>query len=152
MLGAAREAACRLDVSGIEVVASLKRDPQTASIPVLVWSGFITTLLFVMLCINTILPDIDGPVILLPPPVIAECSGGGNTVVNYPTVSAFDHCGGPALATCTPPSGSTFQIGVTTVTCRSADAAGNPVAATQAIKAAGYRIISKPPRPISFSR
>jgi CheY-like chemotaxis protein len=27
------------DTSGIEVVASLKRDPQTASIPILVWSG-----------------------------------------------------------------------------------------------------------------
>ncbi len=27
------------DASGIEVIASLKRDPQTAFIPVLVWSG-----------------------------------------------------------------------------------------------------------------
>jgi CheY-like chemotaxis protein len=27
------------DTSGIDVVASLKRDPQTALIPILVWSG-----------------------------------------------------------------------------------------------------------------
>ena len=27
------------DASGIDVVASLKRDPQTALIPILVWSG-----------------------------------------------------------------------------------------------------------------
>ncbi|MFL6275670.1 MAG: HYR domain-containing protein [Blastocatellia bacterium] len=45
-------------------------------------------------------------------------------VVTY-TVTANDNCDGPVPATCTPPSGSTFQKGTTTVTCTVTDSSQN---------------------------
>ncbi len=41
------------------------------------------------------------------------------------TVIAGDTRDGTLQATCTPPSGSRFPIGTTTVTCTATDAAGN---------------------------
>jgi HYR domain. len=41
-------------------------------------------------------------------------------VVNY-TVTASDDCDGPLTPNCSPPSGSTFQKGTTTVTCMATD-------------------------------
>ncbi|MBZ5560684.1 MAG: HYR domain-containing protein, partial [Acidobacteriia bacterium] len=46
---------------------------------------------------------------------------------NY-TATAQDNFDGPLTPTCTTPSGSTFPIGVTTVTCRATDHAGNTAA------------------------
>ncbi len=45
--------------------------------------------------------------------------------VTYPAGSAQDNCGASPPVTCTPPSGSFFPIGVTTVTCSATDEAGN---------------------------
>src|SRR5262249_3010878 len=50
--------------------------------------------------------------------------GGTGTVVNYPAPQASDNCSLMSVA-CNPPSGSTFPIGTTTVTCTATDAAGN---------------------------
>ncbi|HKQ04322.1 MAG TPA: HYR domain-containing protein [Blastocatellia bacterium] len=41
------------------------------------------------------------------------------------TVTANDNCDGPVPATCTPPSGSIFQKGTTTVTCTATDSSKN---------------------------
>jgi hypothetical protein len=45
-------------------------------------------------------------------------------VVNY-TVTAIDNCDGPVTPMCSPPSGSTFQKGTTTVTCMATDSLKN---------------------------
>ena len=49
-----------------------------------------------------------------------QCS----TTASY-TVTATDNCDGPLTPTCTPASGSTFQKGVTTVTCTATDSSKN---------------------------
>lgn len=43
---------------------------------------------------------------------------------------ATDACAGPVVVVCTPASGSTFALGVTTVTCEANDGSGNTNAAT----------------------
>lgn len=51
----------------------------------------------------------------------ASCSA----VVNYPTPVATDNCTTPVPVSCDHPSGSTFPLGTTTVTCTATDNAGN---------------------------
>jgi hypothetical protein len=60
--------------------------------------------------------------------VTAEASGASGTTVNY-TVAATDLLSG-AVVSCTPPSGSTFVLGNTLVTCTATDGAGNTSTAT----------------------
>ncbi len=62
------------------------------------------------------------------PPVVS-CPGditrpACQNVVTW-TSSANDNCAGVLTATCDPPSGSTFPIGTTTVTCSATDPCGN---------------------------
>jgi hypothetical protein len=45
-------------------------------------------------------------------------------VVDF-TVTATDNCGGPVSIVCTPPSGSFFPVGTTSVTCVASDGCGN---------------------------
>src|SRR5262249_29938883 len=47
-------------------------------------------------------------------------------VVSYPAATATDNCPGVNTPTCSPASGTTFNKGVTTVTCSTTDAVGNP--------------------------
>lgn len=54
----------------------------------------------------------------------ATCSPATGTVVNY-SVPISDNCGKVAKSSCTPPSGSTFPVGTTTVTCTATDDSGN---------------------------
>ncbi|MDX2678039.1 HYR domain-containing protein [Streptomyces sp. NY05-11A] len=51
-------------------------------------------------------------------------TGPAGAVIEY-TATATDLVDGPVAVTCTPPSGSTFPVGKTTVTCTATDAAGN---------------------------
>ncbi len=46
-------------------------------------------------------------------------------MVTY-TSTATDLVDGPLTPTCTPPSGSLFPVGTTTVTCTATDSEGNP--------------------------
>jgi hypothetical protein len=69
--------------------------------------------------------DTQAPVITCPSPITAVApspTSAGAVVAFSPT--ATDNCPGVTTA-CTPPSGSTFPGGVTTVTCTATDAAGN---------------------------
>lgn len=68
--------------------------------------------------------DREKPVLIVPAnlSVVAE-SGQSNAVVNY-TATAADNSGSVAVV-CTPPSGTAFPIGVTTVTCTAIDDSGN---------------------------
>jgi hypothetical protein len=67
------------------------------------------------------------------PPNIASCPndvamavlpGETSAVVDYEPPTATDNCGDPSVL-CDPPSGSTFPLGVTPVTCIATDSAGN---------------------------
>jgi probable HAF family extracellular repeat protein len=68
------------------------------------------------------------------PPVINNCPsnltnftapGLCAAVVTWPNPTAVDSCEGAVPVICTPASGSTFNTGVTTVTCRASDSSGN---------------------------
>jgi hypothetical protein len=50
--------------------------------------------------------------------------GGGCAVVNYALPTATDNCSGVMVA-CSPPPGSCFPVGTTTINCTATDAAGN---------------------------
>ncbi|MCX6273010.1 MAG: FG-GAP-like repeat-containing protein [Bacteroidetes bacterium] len=65
--------------------------------------------------------DNDAPVINCPASITA---GQCNSVVNY-TVTATDNCPGPVSIVTAPASGSTFPVGLTTVTSIATDASGN---------------------------
>lgn len=58
---------------------------------------------------------------------VNESSPGlGFAVVNYPSPTLNDGCAAPVSA-CTPPSGSSFPVGTTTVTCETSSGSGSPV-------------------------
>ncbi len=68
--------------------------------------------------------DTQPPAITCPANQFAGTSGA-TAVVNYPAPTASDNCPGIGAPVCSPASGSAFPVGVTTVTCTVADAAGN---------------------------
>jgi hypothetical protein len=73
--------------------------------------------------------DTTPPVITVPANITTTATSLAGATVNY-TVSANDAVDGPVPVTCTPASGSTFAIGVTTVNCSANDKAGNIAAAS----------------------
>ncbi|MEW6210211.1 MAG: HYR domain-containing protein [Acidobacteriota bacterium] len=66
------------------------------------------------------------PVITCPANITVTATTPGSTsvVVNYPAPTATDNCAVQSVV-CTPPSGSAFPLGSTTVTCTATDSAGN---------------------------
>jgi ribosomal protein S20 len=68
--------------------------------------------------------DTQAPVLQLPADLTAEATGPGGTVVSYTAGAADDGDPSPSVS-CTPPSGSTFPLGTTSVACTARDAAGN---------------------------
>jgi uncharacterized delta-60 repeat protein len=78
-------------------------------------------------CLFTVtVNDTQPPQILCPPNQTAVTlqPGGQTVVVNYPAPTASDNCPG-VTSSCVPPSGSTFNVGVTTVSCTATDSSGN---------------------------
>jgi HYR domain-containing protein len=71
--------------------------------------------------------DTQPPTITCPANIVvaaaATCPPAGSRTVNY-TVTASDNCPGVTVV-CTPPSGSVFPVGTTTVNCTATDAHGN---------------------------
>src|SRR5206468_4752115 len=67
--------------------------------------------------------DSTSPAIVVPATITAKAASANGAVVAY-TVTATDP-DDTATATCTPPSGSTFPIGTSTVNCTATDTAGN---------------------------
>ena len=67
-----------------------------------------------------------------PPPVITpvpdiedvECTSPEGAPVNYTLPTATDNCDPPPTVICAPPSGSTFPLGTSTVTCTATDNVG----------------------------
>jgi hypothetical protein len=70
---------------------------------------------------DTQAPSISVPANITQTADTNQCSA----IVNFTTPTATDNCPGVGSVTCTPPGGSTFVKGTTTVTCRATDAAGN---------------------------
>lgn len=68
--------------------------------------------------------DTTPPSLNLPSNVVAEATSASGAAVTY-SATASDLVDGSVGVTCTPPSGSTFAIGTTTVNCSSTDAHGN---------------------------
>ena len=68
--------------------------------------------------------DTIPPVLTLPADKVVEATGPGGATVTF-TATAIDNVDGPVPVVCTPPSGSVFPLGVTTVHCSASDAAGN---------------------------
>ena len=73
------------------------------------------------------------------PPAISGCSGNltnsaepdvCSAIVTWATPMALDSCEGVVAVTCTPPSGSRFNRGTTTVACVANDSSGNTNACT----------------------
>jgi hypothetical protein len=85
---------------------------------------------FTVTVVDTTKPDVQAPANM----VIGNTSGTGADNVVYTGASAEDRVSGNLPVTCTPPSGSTFPLGSTTVTCKSTDAAGNTGQATFTIE------------------
>lgn len=69
-------------------------------------------------------PDTVAPVVSGATDVTVASTNGTDAVVGW-TATAVDDRDGPVAVTCDPPSGSTFPVGATTVTCVAADQAGN---------------------------
>jgi hypothetical protein len=70
-------------------------------------------------------PDSVPPVISCPPPIYAPDRNLDGQEVVYFTVTATDAIDPAPLVACVPPSGSTFPLGTTLVTCTATDAQGN---------------------------
>jgi hypothetical protein len=73
--------------------------------------------------------DTTGPTVTVPALIEKEATGPGGAAVSY-TATATDTVSGSLTPTCLPPSGSTFGITTTNVTCTATDAAGNTGSAT----------------------
>ncbi|HEY5944728.1 MAG TPA: HYR domain-containing protein, partial [Kofleriaceae bacterium] len=81
------------------------------------------------LSFNVTVEDHSAPTLYAPTdPVVVSASAGG-TVVTY-SVSATDTVDSSVTTVCTPPSGSTFSLGTTSVTCTATDDAGNTTTKT----------------------
>ena len=70
--------------------------------------------------------DRTNPTLSLPANITTDATGPSGAVVTY-VASATDGVSGNLAVLCTPPSGATFPIGTTTVTCSAHDAANNSV-------------------------
>jgi hypothetical protein len=68
--------------------------------------------------------DTTAPALTLPANIVREATSLSGAVVSFVT-SATDIVDGSRPVTCTPPSGSTFAMGTTTVQCNTSDTRGN---------------------------
>jgi hypothetical protein len=91
------------------------------------------------------LVDLDAPAPDTTPPVLAgvpsaldvDATSPAGAMAQYELPTATDNVDGALPVSCSPPSGSTFAIGSTDVTCTAADAAGNASSATFGVHVRG---------------
>jgi PKD repeat protein len=83
--------------------------------------------------------DTTPPVLTVPSPLVVEATTKSGAFVEY-TATATDSVAGSITPLCVPPSGSTFPLGTTTVTCSAKDTAGNSAQAS-------FTITVTPPSP-----
>jgi hypothetical protein len=80
--------------------------------------------------------DTTPPVLLLPEPITVAATSPAGAVVTY-AATATDDVDGSVPVTCNPPSGSSFSIGTTTVTCTATDNQGNVASGTFTVRVKG---------------
>ncbi|MBS1792140.1 MAG: HYR domain-containing protein [Acidobacteria bacterium] len=76
--------------------------------------------------------DTQPPTIACSPGVTVVAPNGSSAVVNYPSPTIADNC--QATANCVPSTGSTFPLGVTTVTCTATDSSDNTATCAFTVK------------------
>jgi HYR domain len=81
---------------------------------------------FIDVFLNDRFSDTSPPTLVLPPATTIEATGPAGAIATY-TVSATDDQDPNPTVVCSPPSGSTFALGSTSLTCTATDAAGNSV-------------------------
>lgn len=79
--------------------------------------------------------DTQAPSLQLPADLTVEATGPSGSAVTYVVGATDDRDATPAVS-CTPPSGSTFALGATTVTCAARDAAGNEATGSFTVRVA----------------
>ncbi len=88
--------------------------------------------LFAQVTLNVAVTNETTPPVISPiTNIVATLPNGSATsmAVTYPAISASDNCSAPTISV-NPPSGSTFNVGTTTVTVTAVDALGNTATAT----------------------
>lgn len=126
-----------------EVIATLQAtcDATRSTFTLTVMDSFAATA-STQLVVN-VGPDVEPPQITCPGPVTAvappACPLSTATVVSYGPPAVIDNCPGTTVA-CTPPSGSAFAVGTTTVTCTARDAAGNSASCAFAVTVFDVRL------------
>jgi len=78
---------------------------------------------------NIIVQDTTAPTLTFPSDMTVQATGPSGAVVTF-SASASDLVDGSVPVTCSPASGSTFPVDATTVTCSTADKAGNSASAS----------------------
>jgi hypothetical protein len=84
----------------------------------------------------TVVDDESPTITVTPPNVTSSATNSNGAVVTYETPAASDNSGASSV-TCTPPSGSFFNVGTTTVICTATDADGNTSTASFAVTVSG---------------
>ncbi len=84
--------------------------------------------------------DTTAPVFAPVADVTAAATSAGGATVGYPAVKAVDTASANVAVTCSPPSGSVFPIGQTTVSCTARDASGNSASVS-------FQVVVKRPVP-----
>ncbi len=72
------------------------------------------------------------PILTVPANITAYAPGTGGTIVNF-TAEALDNTDGPLTPVCTPPSGSLFPAGTTTVNCTVTNSLGQTTSSSFAV-------------------
>lgn len=72
--------------------------------------------------------DTTPPTISCPAPITVECTSPSGATASF-SATATDNCGA-VTPSCSPPSGSTFPLGNTTVSCTATDGSGNSASCT----------------------
>ena len=80
--------------------------------------------------------DAESPLLTLPAPISVSTTSSIGEVVTFIT-TAEDAINGVVPVTCTPPSGSVFEIGITFVRCSASDASGNTASSSFTVTVAG---------------
>ncbi|MEM7105383.1 MAG: HYR domain-containing protein [Bacteroidota bacterium] len=79
---------------------------------------------------NVTVNDTENPTVNCPADIVVNNDPGLCSAVVTFSATANDNCPGFSMPTCSPASGSIFQLGTTQVTCMAVDAAGNGGACT----------------------
>jgi hypothetical protein len=111
----------RLDATGTPIPTGDPTEPATVR-----FTGVVGHFSTYGVVIVTPIPDTTAPVISgVPAPIVAEAASPAGAVVLYALPTGVDDRDGPVAVTCAPPPASLFPVGTTTVTCTTADRAGN---------------------------